>query len=270
MKKLIALIMTVLTAVACCFALTACGTKYVAKEIQSAEVEEYGYCIKKTASNHDTILKAINDVIAETDIDAAVTYYTQYSSGEETTVELSFPDLSNNTAGTLDIYTNSGFEPYEFIDSDGSTVIGVDMYLMSLVAEKLNMKMTIHDIDFNTIVGVIATKDNAIGAAGMTINAERAQSVDFSDPYFSSVQCIISTEEQAFTKISDLAGKTIGVQKGTTGWLMIDTAIKTGELKDSGASLVEYANGGLAFTAMKQGKCDVVVIDKLPAQKLVK
>lgn len=271
MKKIMALVLTALTAVACCFAFTACNDKkYVAKEITSAEIEEYGYCISKTASNHDAIMNAINTVIDETDIDKAVTYYTQYSSGETLTVTLDFPNLEDNTAGMLDVYTNSGFEPYEFIDKDGSTIVGVDMYLMSLVAEKLNMKMTVHDIDFDTIVGVIKTKDNAIGAAGMTINEERAESVDFSKPYFSSVQCIISEDGQAYTKISDLAGKKIGVQKGTTGWLMVDNAIKTGELKDSGATLIEYENGGLAFTAMKQGKCDVVVIDKLPAQKLVK
>lgn len=270
MKKFLAIITSALLLVGATLGLTACGAKYVAKEIESADVEEYGYCISKTATKHDAIMNAINTVISETDIDAAVTYYTQYSSGEETTVTLTFPNLEDNTAGTLEVYTNAGFEPYEFIDEDGTTVVGVDMYLMSLVAEKLNMKMTIYDIDFDSIVGVIATKDNAIGAAGMTITAERAESVDFSDPYFSSVQCIISAENQSFTKIDDLKGKVIGVQKGTTGWIMIDNAIKSGDLKDSGASLVEYENGGLAFTAMKQGKCDVVVIDKLPAQKLVK
>lgn len=269
MKKLLAIIMASLTAVACCFALTACGGNYVAKAIEGIEVEEYGYCISKTATKHDEIMKAINDVIKDANIDEVVSYYTAKSKDETPSVELKFADLSNNTAGTLDIYTCSGFEPYEFIDSDGQTVIGVDIYLMELVAEKLNMKVDVHDVDFDGIVGSIATKDNAIGAAGITITAERAESVDFSNPYYSSVQYIISLKDDAFTTVASLAGKKIGVQKGTTGCNLIQEAIDSGVLKDTGATILEYDTGAVAFTAMKQGKCDNVVIDELPALKLV-
>ena len=269
MKKLMAIIMACLTAVACCFALTACGEKYVAKAIEGIEVEEYGYCISKTATKHDDIMKAINDVIAEANIDEVVAYYTAKSNDQTPSVELKFADLSDNTAGTLDVYTCSGFEPYEFIDSDGSTVIGVDIYLMELAAEKLNMKVTVHDVDFDGIVGSIATKDNAVGAAGITITPERAATVDFSNAYYSSVQYIISLKDEAFTTVESLAGKKIGVQKGTTGCTLITEAIAKGVLKDTGATILEYDTGAVAFTAMKQGKCDNVVIDELPALKLV-
>ena len=144
------------------------------------------------------------------------------------------------------------------------------MYIMQLVAEEMNMKVNFHDIAFDAIVGKIAEEDNAIGAAGMTIYDEPKERVDFSDPYFSTVQCIISKEGEAFGNLADLKGKKIGVQKGTTGWKMIDDAITSGELKDSGAQVIQYENGPLAFTALKAGKCDVVVIDELPAKKLVK
>ena len=46
-------------------------------------------------------------------------------------------------------------------------------------------------------------------------------------------------------------------------------AIESGDLKDTGAEIIEYDTGAVAFTAMKQGKCDFVVIDELPAKKLV-
>ena len=270
MKKIMALIMTALTALGCCFAFTACGgNKYVAKAIAGIEVEEYGYCISKTATKHDEILNAINAVIDETKIDEVVAYYTAKSKDETPAVQLTFADLSDNTAGTLDIYTCSGFEPYEFVDSDGSTVIGVDIYMMELVAEKLNMKIIVHDVDFDGIVGSIATKDNAVGAAGITITEGRKQSVDFSKAYYSSVQYIISLESDAFTAIDKLAGKKIGVQKGTTGCNLIQEAIENGVLKGTGATILEYDTGAVAFTAMKQGKCDNVVIDELPALKLV-
>lgn len=273
MKKTLSLILAVVLLVSAA-ALVSCGKKsgtvYVAKAIEGVEVERYGYCISKTASNHDGILAAINAVIAETDIDAAVTYFTALSNGETPANTVASPNLSDNTAGTLEIYTCSGFEPYEFTDADGSTVIGVDIYLMELVAEKLNMKINVHDVDFDGIVGSIATKDNAIGAAGITINDERKASVDFSDPYYSSVQYIISKDSEGFADLAKLAGKKIGVQKGTTGCTMVTEAIESGVLKGTGATVLEYDTGAVAFTAMKQGKCDFVVIDELPAQKLVK
>ncbi|MBQ1269856.1 MAG: transporter substrate-binding domain-containing protein, partial [Clostridia bacterium] len=68
----------------------------------------------------------------------------------------------------------------------------------------------------------------------------------------------------------DLKGKKIGVQKGTTGYMLIEDAIANGVLKNSGAEVIEYDNGALALTAVKNGKCDVVVIDALPAMKMVK
>ena len=150
-------------------------------------------------------------------------------------------------------------------------VVGVDIYLMALVCEELDMKMSVEDVDFDGIVGAVSTKNNAVGAAGITINDERKESVDFSNAYYSSVQYIISKNNEAFTSLEALAGKKIGVQKGTTGALMVADAIEKAEgaLKDTGATSIEYDTGAVAFTAMKQGKCDYVVIDELPAQKLV-
>lgn len=151
------------------------------------------------------------------------------------------------------------------------SVVGVDMYLMALVCEELDMKMEVKDVDFDGIVAAVAAKDNAVGAAGITINDDRKENVDFSNAYYSSVQYIISTTSQAYTTLEQLAGKKIGVQKGTTGALLVADAIEKtdGALYNTGATCFEYDTGAVAFTAMKQNKCDFVVIDELPAQKIV-
>ena len=270
MKKLISL---ALATVAACgaFALTSCSgnTKYVATDIAAESTEEYAFAIGKTATKKTEILAAMDKVIAEISIDDIVTYYTAIEASETPSVSLNFADLSDNTGDTLQVYTNAEFAPFEFRD-ENNKIVGVDMYIMELVAEELNMKINFNDIAFDAIVGKVAAEDNAIGAAGMTVTAERLLEVDFSSTYFSTVQSIISTEEEAFASLEDLKGKKIGVQKGTTGWLLIDEAITSGVLKDTGAEVITYDNGAVAYTALKQGKCDVVVIDKLPANKLVK
>ncbi len=270
MKKIITLILTLMLGLTSVFAMTACGgeTKYVANAIEGVESEEYGFAIGKNSTNKTEILAAMNEVIAEADIDKAVSYYTSIYKEETPTVTLEQPNLEDNTAGSLKVYTESGFAPYEFVD-DNNQVIGVDMYLMALVCEKLNMKLEITDMLFDGICGKVATEDNAVGAAGITINDERKETLDFSNPYFSSMQYIISTKDQAFTKLDQLAGKKIGVQKGTTGAFLIEEAINEGALKDTGATMVEYDSGPVAYTALKTGKIDFVVLDKLPALSLV-
>ena len=270
MKKLLTFMLVAALAVASMITTVACSSNtYVAKAISGIEVEEYGFAVGNNASKKAEIIAAMNEVVAEANIDEVVSYYTAMSNDQTPTVSLDFADLSDNTAGTLNVYTCSGFEPYEFIGADGSSVIGVDVYLMELVCEKLNMKINVVDMDFDGICGKVASEDNAVGAAGITITEERKQSVTFSNAYYSSVQYIISLDSQAFTSLDKLAGKKIGVQKGTTGAALVDEAITSGVLKDTGATIVEYDTGAVAYTALKANKIDFVVIDELPALKLV-
>ena len=270
MKKVLSLALATLAACTA-FGLASCNEKatYVATDIAAESNEEYAFAIGKNATKKADILAAINMVVGEISIDDIVSYYEAIAAEETPSVTLTFADLSDNTGDTLQVYTNAEFAPFEFRDEENK-VVGVDMYIMELVAEELNMKVNFNDIAFDAIVGKVAEEDNAIGAAGMTVTEERMEKVDFSNPYFSTVQCIISKDSEAFATMDDLKGKKIGVQKGTTGWMLVDEAIKSGVLKDSGAEVIEYDNGAIAYTALKQGKCDVVVIDKLPANKLVK
>ncbi len=270
MKKLITLLLTLVLALTFSVGLTACGNNedYVANAIEGVEGEEFGFAIGKGSTKKAEILEAMNEVINSTDVATVIEYYTAIYEDKTPTVTLEMPNLSDNTAGTLKVYTESGFAPFEFID-ENNEVIGVDIYLMSLVCEELNMKLDVTDMLFDGICGKVATEDNAVGAAGITINDERKETLDFSTPYVSSIQYIISTKDQAYTKLDQLAGKKIGVQKGTTGSFLVEETIKSGVLKGTGASLVEYDSGPVAFTALKTGKIDFIVLDKLPALSLV-
>ena len=270
LKKILATMLATIATVAT-FGFAGCGddAKYVASPIASDANEQYAFAVGKNSTKKTEILAAMNKVIAEIEIADIVDYYDAISTGATPTVTLDTVNLSDNTAGTLQVYTNAEFAPFEFRDEQNN-IVGVDMYVMELVAEELNMKVNFNDIAFDAIVGKVAVEDNAVGAAGMTVTAERQKTVDFSNTYFSTVQCIISTEAEAFSTLEDLKGKKIGVQKGTTGWILIDEAITSGVLKDTGAEVLTYDTGAVAFTALKADKCDVVVIDELPANKLVK
>ena len=146
MKKLTILLLTVVLAFSALFSFVGCNsTKYVANAIGGIEVEQFGFVVGKNASKKTEILNAMNKVIEETDIEAAVAYYIAVYKDETPTNSLQFANLSDNTGGTLNVYTCSGFEPYEFFNEDGD-VIGVDIYLMELVCEEFS-KLVIDYVD---------------------------------------------------------------------------------------------------------------------------
>ncbi len=265
MKRNLGFIITLLIVCSCLLNMLGCSKNYnfVANPMASAEIEEFGFCISKNSSNKHQILSAMNKVILEQDIESAVSYYNAISLGETPENEVKEADLSSCTGGTLKVYTSSGFEPYEFLNDKGK-IIGVDIWLMSYVCKELNYKMEVVDMDFDGIVAKVYTEDNAVGAAGITIDEQRKQTVDFSIPYYSSVQYIVSNSEQSFTAIEQLKGLCVGVQKGTTGALMMDE-----EAEKQGLTVKEYNTPAEAFSALKAGKCNVVIIDSLPALKLV-
>lgn len=172
-------------------------------------------------------------------------------------------------AGKLTMYTNAEFPPFEYME--GTEVKGVDVDIAQAIADKLGVKLEIHNVKFDTIIGSIQSGKGSIGAAGITVTDERKESVDFSIEYTTSKQYIIVPVDSTVAKIEDLAGMSIGVQLGTTGDFIITDEINgteegKGVLQDTGASVTTYNSAADAAIALNSGKIQAVVIDKLPAE----
>ena len=175
--------------------------------------------------------------------------------------------------GELVVYTNAEFPPFEYL-ADGKPV-GVDMDIAAAIAEELGVELKVENVSFDTIISSVQAGKAAMGAAGITVTEERKESVDFSVSYTTSTQYVILPAEVEYKNINDLKGKGIGVQLGTTGDFIISDEINgyeddgeqvKGVLQDSGASVTTYKNANLAAEALKSGKIQAVVVDKLPAQ----
>ena len=167
-------------------------------------------------------------------------------------------------AGELVVYTEAGFAPYEFVYEN--EIVGVDIEIMKKVAEKLGVELVVEDVNFDSITGAVKGGKADAGAAGMTITAERAEEVDFSIPYASTEQYVIVKADAAIPTVEDLAGKTIGVQQGTTSDFLVEELISNGTL--TGATLTPYDAPALAAAALGT-KVDAVVTDKLTAEVIV-
>lgn len=180
---------------------------------------------------------------------------------------------------TITMYTESGFAPYEFVSSNGK-IIGVDVAIMSQVAENLGMKLDIKDVAFDFIPQYVADAPGyAVGAAGLTINAERLETVNFSNVYASSTLVIISTKANSYDSVADLANKRVGVQQGTSGDLIISAAAEGGYTYEGddgevtvtapGATVQRYSTYSLVYQELVNNRIDAILMDKLPGQSLL-
>ena len=184
---------------------------------------------------------------------------------------------------TIIVSTNAFFAPFEYYDGD--KIVGVDVEIMELVGKKMDKKVKFENCEFSAIIdNVAAGKVADCGAAGITITDERKEKVDFSIPYYTSVQYVIFSANDASikTKTADgkeyivweaLAGKKIGTQTDTTGWIYTDSEVGktddyTGILYDTGAELKNFDSAQLAADGIGN-LVDVVIIDQLPAEYIV-
>ncbi len=167
--------------------------------------------------------------------------------------------------GQLVLGTASGYPPFEFvsIENDGS-VIGIDVELAQAVADKLGVKLVVHDMAFSELVMSLSMGDCDIVIAGMPETAERAEVVDFSNVYVNDEQTIIVRAEDAgkYSSLSDFEGKVVDVEMGASS----ETVAKD---EMTGANINSLALIADCFTELSQGKCDAVVTGMVVGKQYV-
>ena len=157
--------------------------------------------------------------------------------------------------------TNATFPPYEYVD-ENNNVAGIDADIAAAIADKLGMELEITDMAFESLIPALQSDTIDIVLAGMTVDPERAESVNFTESYATGVQVIIVPEGSDIASPDDLEGKNIGVQTGTTGDLYCTDSYGQEFVK-------QFDNGPLAVAALLNGQVDCVVIDNEPAKNYV-
>ncbi|MDE6442741.1 MAG: ABC transporter substrate-binding protein [Clostridia bacterium] len=196
----------------------------------------------------------------------------------------SFTGCSNNT---LTVYTESGFAPFEYVAN--GEIVGVDVEIMNLVGEKLGKKVVFEDVNFDTIVDAVADgKLTNVGAAGLSVTPARQEKVAFSHEYYTANLYVIypvadaetyestTTDSKTGVYWESMAGKKIGIQEGTTADLFLGDELAKGEepedngiLYGTGAVKTSYKSLNVAVSDIGLNT-NVVIIDELPAQQLIK
>lgn len=123
--------------------------------------------------------------------------------------------------GVLRYGTNAVTEPFDYFN-DQQEIVGFDVELVRLLAQSLDLKLEIVNMEFGSLIAsLLSGKTDIIGAC-MTITEERAKTVLFTDPYYQGgIAAVIrdGANEPPLTK--DLATATFGAMTGTTGEMYI-------------------------------------------------
>lgn len=176
---------------------------------------------------------------------------TSAAAGELTTVE----------AGKLTMATNAAFPPYE-MTTDAGEFEGIDIETAQAIADKLGLELQIDDMDFDAALLAVQQGKADMVMAGVTVTDERQNVMDFTDSYATGIQSIIVKEDSDIASVDDLAGKKIGTQRGTTGYLYCSD-----DFGDE--NVVAYDNGLTAVQMLNNGQVDCVVIDNAPAKEFI-
>ena len=149
------------------------------------------------------------------------------------------------------------YPPFEMTDPSGKPT-GISVDIATDLAKSLGRPVVIQNISFDGLIPALKTGKVDLVISSMTATAERAKSIDFSDPYISTGLCLLLKKDSTAQGIADLdkQGVKVAVKKGTTGHLYA-----TGNLKK--AEILVLDKESAAVLEVSQGKADAFIYDQM-------
>lgn len=163
--------------------------------------------------------------------------------------------------GFINFATNAEFEPFEY--KDGDKIVGIDVDIAKIIAQKLGVELRVNDVSFDAVTLELTSRKCDFAVAAMSYSQDKAMAVDFSEPYYFAKQVVIVPNKSSIKSPEELKNKVIGVHLGCSGDIYC-----TENFKD--ATIERYNRGSDALQDLINGRLDAVVIDDIPAQKLVR
>lgn len=160
-----------------------------------------------------------------------------------------------------------GFPPYAFVDKEGKTV-GFDVEAIEWIGKKMGFKVKHQPVEWSAIIPALEAKKIDVIASGMSATAERAQRVNFSDPYYKVTQVLVVKADNKLTLEQMLtSGKKLGVQRGTVTAKYLEDLSKKPGMK---FKLVQYDSTDLAMQDLPVGRIDGSGMDNTIAKDVLK
>jgi polar amino acid transport system substrate-binding protein len=173
-------------------------------------------------------------------------------------------------AGKLVIGTAADYPPFELYNSNYE-LDGFDIALAKALGEELGLEVEFNDYAFDGLLDQVQLQQVDAAIAAISVTPGRRERVDFTNLYYVGSSAVVagSAFTQTVTSPFDMAGLTVGVQRGTTyqAWAQ-ENLVDSGYIPQE--NLVTYPAVGTMLTDLRTGKLDVSLMGKLTADLAVR
>ncbi len=177
------------------------------------------------------------------------------------------PDLGGRE---VVVVTENAYPPLQFLDKEGKAV-GWEYDAMAEIAKRLNITVRYENTSWDAMIPAVSEAQYDLGMTGITINDERKEKVDFSDPYMLSQQLmIVRGDETRFTDAKSFGADPallIAAQPGTSPFYAAVYEILDGN--EENARIIKFETFGAGLEALKAGDVDLTLSDSTAANGYV-
>ena len=166
------------------------------------------------------------------------------------------------TAGKIVVGTDATYAPNEFLDTDGKTVVGMDVDIFNAIAAKFGVKVEYVPATFDSIILGVSSSKYDIGLSSFTINDDRKKQVNMVSYFDAGTQWVTQKGNPKKVDPDNACGLNIGVQKGTVQ--VDDITARSKKCTDAGKpAITQIVDGaqGKVTTAVIGGKADAMAAD---------
>ncbi len=117
--------------------------------------------------------------------------------------------------GVITVGSDSTYAPSEFLAEDGQTIIGFDVDLFELVAQKLGLDAQFETAPFDSIIAGVGSGRYEVGVSSFTINPERLQQATMVSYFDAGTQWATRAGNPDGVDPENACGLSIAVQRGT-------------------------------------------------------
>lgn len=160
---------------------------------------------------------------------------------------------------------NAVFAPFEYTEENGN-IAGFDVDLLNAMGEAGGFKVTFRQVAWDAIFASLESGESDILASAITITPERAQSMDFTEPYFEIRQVVLVHADSPVQSADELKNLSrIGVVTGQTGDLAMQKMLGA-----TSSQIVRYETLPLVINDLQNGGVNAVVSDSAAVEAYAK
>lgn len=149
---------------------------------------------------------------------------------KDDTIAAALPDKYKQS-GTIVVATDASYAPNEFLPEGSNDPIGMDIDLANALGQVMGLKVTIEPASFDGIIAGINAGRYDMSLSSFTDTKAREESVNFVT-YFNAgtSTMVLAGNPQNIKTITDLCGRPVGAENGTTQLALLNDATVDGSV----------------------------------------